>query len=359
MCRVPAPSCHAGGRASTARAGGRAGSGCWKPAGLAGRCEVPGVPCSGEPLGTGRSRSPGCQLHLVALGDEPPVGRDTFCVPPILRSSDLTRSPSALPRASSGSAWGSSRIFRSRDVCRAGKQWEKMWWFFFFSRNKSFRAARGRWALGRAAGTPGPSAQGSGLLRGATAWPRSRPGRWGGEEEAGLEKAKDFVVERVNRLTRMLRQRRREVWLPPQGPAAAQHPPPGTQRGPGAGAKPLVPSGTLGPAPRAPALPPRCRGSDVLWAVGSVPGGRQGWQRVGLGETLGEAGKAMPLWGGCWWSVLGLEAGGEAGWVGAGRIGERWSSAPALHPALYLFWELPRGSWPRAPGWGVRPLCQG
>lgn len=39
-----------------------------------------------------------------------------------------------------------------------------------------------------------------------------------------MENVEVFVMEGVKALTRMLRQRSIEVWLPPQGTGAAQHP---------------------------------------------------------------------------------------------------------------------------------------
>lgn len=95
-----------------------------------------------------------------------------------------------------------------------------------------------QWALGRTAGATDPPEQDSGLLWGVPAWSQgSSPSTcccpaWGSclgptrvwglaRGEAGLGNVKVFVVARVKPLTRMLRQRRQEVWLPPQGCAAS------------------------------------------------------------------------------------------------------------------------------------------
>lgn len=82
----------------------------------------------------------------------------------------------------------------------------------------------------------------------------------------------------------------------------------------------------------------------MLWAMGSVPGGWQGQQRVALGKQVlgrlwGMLAKQCP-WG--WRNMLGLEAGGEAGSVGTNRIGKCWSSVSALPPSLHLQPLVPR-----------------
>lgn len=95
-----------------AEPGRKAGSGCGSP-GFPGS---PGSPAPGSPWGQGAAAPPGCRLHLAALGDELPAGEGTACppCPPPSSSGELRFnpfSPSALPRASSGSPWDLSRVF--------------------------------------------------------------------------------------------------------------------------------------------------------------------------------------------------------------------------------------------------------
>lgn len=160
-----------------------------------------------------------------------------------------------------------------------------------------------------------------------------RTGGWLGQE-AGLENVKVFVMERVKPLTRMLRQRRREVWLPPLGPMLRSilllAPSASLGRDGGGGGGGCRPSATPlreGPCPGGGSKPPGLRATcppaghwaqpcepqpitapcwglamEVLWAMGSVPGvsrGSRGWpwgSRFG-GEALGDAGKAVALRG--------------------------------------------------------------
>lgn len=184
---------------------GKRGPGVEAQSALLGSLRVPGspgVPCSGEPLGTRRSRSAGLPAPSSGTwGRAAGWGRDTLSPvsPPSSSSSGELRfnpfSPSALPRASSGSPWNLSRVFHGEGggmlgELRAGKPKGKN----VFSRRQvsvepeggcvcvcvaAVPGGRGGcrprcvpWTgglLARAVGVSGPS----GLGWGATAWPRA------------------------------------------------------------------------------------------------------------------------------------------------------------------------------------------
>lgn len=168
-----------------------------------------------------------CRLHLAALGGEPPAAEGPrACVPPPSGELGFNHSsPSALPRASSG--------FHRRDALRAaGRETEGKTVFFQDKRSCKSRGHRGcvPSPVGPWHGRGCPWPFGTGLVDGVPLGSR-RGLRLSRARKPGCETCRLLSWKELSLDPDAEAEEARGVASSP-GPAAAQQPPPGTQRRP-------------------------------------------------------------------------------------------------------------------------------